>query len=200
MKPSLLIPPPSLLSAGLSVVELALCVVIGIIAAVILIISAVLAIVCSVKYFRRTKSAGHYDVRQDSPLGMFDRQPSLRDRKDNSGVLSTSPSRDLLDTLQKSPSQGKGGSSFQYNSNPYSVNPGGVQLDLYSNRLSGNSTPLHGTATSTPLHGTVASTSLFSTEEHTSLTGPLPNFPRSNLEVTSQPPLYVLCAATHIRL
>ncbi len=169
----------------LSVVDIVLCVVIVVIAVLILTVSAILAIVCSLKYFRRSKSAGHYDVRQDSPLGMFDRQPSLRDRKDNSGVLSTSPSNDLLDTLQKSPPDHLG-SSFQYMPNPsYSLNPVGVQLDLYSNRLSGNSTPLHGTATSTPLHGTVASTSLLSSEEHTSLTGPLPNFPRSNLEVTT---------------
>lgn len=168
-------------------IDIVLCVVIVIIAAAILIVSAILAIVCSLKHYRRSKSAGHYDVRQDSPLGLFDRQPSLRDRKDNSGVLSTSPSRDIMDTLQKSP-HGMG-STFQYNNNlpSYSVYPEGVQLDPYSNGLSCTSTPLHDTAASTPLHGTVASTSLFSSEEHTSLTGPLPNFPRSNLEV-----LYIL--------
>ena len=162
-------------SAVLSGVEIALCVVIVVIAAIILIVSAVLAIVCSFQHYQRSKSTGHFEDRHDSPQGMFDRQPSLRD-KDNSGIL-RGPSNDILDTLQKSPHYGGGAST-------YSINPSsGFQLDMYS-RTSHNSTPLHGTATSTPLHGTVASTSLFSSEDPTSVTGPLPNYPRSNLEVS----------------
>ena len=167
----------------LSGVEIALCVVIVVIAVIILIVSAILAIVCSFKHYQRSKPTGHhFDDRQDSPQGMFLRQPSLRDRKDNSGILSGTGSNDLLDNLQKDP-HAMGSFYGGSDANRFSLNPSGLQLDMYS-RTSHISTPLHGTttSTSTPLHGTVASTSLFSSDDPT---GPLPNYPRSNLEVST---------------
>ena len=109
------------------------------------------------------------------------RQPSLRDRKDNSGILSQSPSNDLFDTLQKSPDMS---GTFQFAGGyPYASNSASIQLGVYgaSNSMLSEKFPV--SQESTPLHEPMAFTSMYSSEDQTSVIGSLPNFPRSNLEV-----------------
>ena len=147
-------------------------------AVIILLVSAVLAVFCTARCYRkRSKTSGHYVVHQES-LKAFERQPSLRDRKDNSGILSSSPSHDIFNALQKSPEAVS--DMFQYPGTQ--MYPTTIQLDMYGG--GGSSMEKHPPTSynSTPLHGTVASTSVFSSDDPSAVT--LPNYPRNNLEVS----------------
>ena len=121
-------------------------------------------------------------MKQDSPDGVFLRQPSLRDRKDNSGILSQSPSNDLFGTLRKSPETS--GTFHFTGSDPYASNTTSIQLGMYgaSNSMLSEKFPV--SQESTPLHEAMPFTSMYSSEDRTSVTGSLPNYPRSNLEVS----------------
>ena len=147
-------------------------------AVIVLLVSAVLAIFCTARcYLKRSKTTGHYVVHQES-LKAFDRQPSLRDRKDNSGILSSSPSNDIFNALQKSPEAAS--DTFQYpDSQMY---PTTIQLDMYGGGASSMEKHPPTSYNSTPLHGTVASTSMFSSDDPSAMA--LPNYPRNNLEVS----------------
>lgn len=164
--------------------------VVLVLAIILLLIAAFLVIVVLVRLCnsRNSKHSGSYDVNQDLTESAFARQTSIRDRKDNSGILSQSPSNDLFESLQKSQETSN---TFQCNSARYLGNADTVQPGMYKDGRTSNlalSEKIPDSYNSTPLHdhmGMGTYPSLYSSEDHdVCSTESLPNFPRSNLEVS----------------
>ena len=137
---------------------------------------SLLTLVCLCYCCRRQKR-DTYNVNKEED-GEFKRQPSIR--KDNSGVLTQSPSNNYFGNMfEFQPSSLEGSSIYP---------PTNIPLTPYSQGSIISESIQHSPMPPTPspippVSGTIGSTSLFSTEDQSSITTNLPNFPRSNLKV-----------------
>ena len=152
--------------------------VVGVVLLLLLTAGILMAIVCVAVYRTVASSSGKYVVNnsKDSPdTADFRRQPSLREKKDNSGILSASPTNDIFDTLQ-SPQH----MTFVYDNGSSAA---AIQLNTFGGASASMVSEMIESHGSTPLHrGTMGTNSLFSSEEHTSAAA-LPNFSRDHLTV-----------------